>query len=185
MKSLTNYFLVAALSFAFVACSLFTSYKEEASKCEALIARHDSIQQVYDNINFEEIQIIGKTVETEMDSIKKLLSTTGYALKKEDAMFLGRYKSVSKPYRKLEETRHEIEFDLRLSKKQLTDLQQDINNKKIEKEALTTHLQTEEKALQVVINNIDNFINSKDGVKVEFEKDKEEIKRIFKDIEGK
>jgi flagellar motor protein MotB len=182
---LTNYFLVAAISFSFAACSLFTSYKEEAGICDALIARHDSIQKAYDSIDFEEIEIIGKTVEAEMDSIKKLLSTTGFALKKEDAMFLGRYKSVSKPYRKLEETRQTIEFDLRLSKKQLADLKQDIDNKKIEKEALSTHLETEEEALQIVIKNINNFLKSKASVQEEFEKDKVEIKRIFKDIEGK
>jgi hypothetical protein len=185
LKSLTKYLLLCTIGFSIAACTLFTSYSEESAQCEALIASRDSIQTVYDNIDFTEVENIGQIVESEIDSIKSLLSSTGFALSKADAMFLGRYKSVSKPYRKLEKTKGQIEFDLRLCNKQLSDLKQDIDSKKIEKVNLATHLKTEKEALDIVINNINNFLKSKNSVKVEFEKDKEEIKRIFKAIEGK
>lgn len=185
MKSLTKYLSIALISIGAFACTLFTSYSEEAAQCNALINTRDSIQKVYDAIDFTAIETIGKIVESEMDSIKKLIAVNEYALSKEDAMFLGRYKSVSKPYRKLDKTRNQIEFDLRLSKKQLDDLKLDIDNKKIEKELLSTHLKTEGEALEIIISNIDNFLQSKQSVTEEFNKDKDEIKRIFKAIEGK
>lgn len=185
MKSLTNYICLALVFIGASACNLFTSYSDEAAQCKALINTRDSIQSVYNSIDFDAIEHIGKTVETEIDSIKQLIDSKNFALSKEDAMFLGRYKSVSKPYRKLQKTRNQIEFDLRLSKKQLSDLKQDIDNKKIEKEALSTHLNSESEAIQIIKSNIDNFLKSTQSVSDEFNKDKDEIKRIFKAIEGK
>lgn len=149
------------------------------------MATRDSLEEVYNDINFEELIRVGETATEQMDSIKRMLKENGTTLSKEDAIFLGRYRSVSKPFRKLTENRNKIEFDLSLSKKQLDDLLKDINNKSIPRDSVMLFLDTEEEAVLVAQKNIEDLKESKRSVEEEFNKDQEEIKRIFKVVEGK
>lgn len=185
LKSLIKKSLIAGVTLTLVGCSLFTSYKEETTKCENLLATRDSLEEVYNEIDFEELIKIGEAATEQMDSIKHMLNSNGTTLSKEDAIFLGRYRSVSKPYRKLAENRQKIEFDLRLSKKQLEDLLKDISNKSVPKDSVMLFLDSETEAVLIVQSNIEELKRSKSSVEEEFNKDQDEIKRIFKVVEGK
>lgn len=184
MKSSNKILAIAALAL-FTACSVFTSYQNEQNKADALLAKQDSLQQVFNNIDIEKITEIGQTTLGELDSILAMVKDKNLVLEKDDAIFLGRYKSLSKPYRKLNETRDFIVYDLNLSKKQLSALSKDIANKSIPKDSVNIFLNEEEQALKLVANNIEALKSSKNSVEKEYEQSQDEIKRIFMEIEAK
>ena len=61
----------------------------------------------------------------------------------------------------------------------------DISNKSVPKDSVMLYLDSETEAVLIVQSNIEELKRSKSSVEEEFNKDQDEIKRIFKVVEGK
>ena len=161
---------------------MFVSYEKEHHEVSALISKRDSLEVVYKNVPFDEIIRVGETSLKKLDSVMKMLESKKIELKKEDGIFLGRYRGISKPFRKMDKTQYKLEYDLKFSKDQLVDLEKDISNKALPKDSVSIFLKDESKALEVIESNLTQLLNTKDLMVEEFEKNEAQINELISSL---
>ena len=180
MKFKTLYLFL--ILFGLSACKLFVSYEQEAKQCNALQSKLDSLKLVYENVPFQEIERVGKASLKKLDSVMNYLSEKGEPLEKETGIFLGQYRGISKPFRKMTENKYRLESEIKYCEDQLKALATDIENKAAVKDSVIVYLQEEKEALKTLESKLNELYSIKDKMVEEFEKNEKKINEIIRSL---
>jgi chromosome segregation ATPase len=153
-------FLILSLTLL-TAC---VSYEDEQKEVKELQDRVTAIDTKIEQINVPQIIVIREGINSELAEIKETIDSLGVVLELDDMIFMQNYKMLTKPLKpkRFERVMSNVNIELEISKKQITDLANDVENKAIDKEQLKTFLRDEDEALKVIETKIEEIAQKKE-----------------------
>lgn len=181
-KSLRTSLLALPLLFLLTQCNTFTSYKAEVSTVDSLLTEVKKMEERFNNLDFTTISTVKETVFLELDSVTNICKNNDVALTKEEAIFFGRYKGITKPVKKVDKDRGMLIHELEFTQKQLGNLKTDLDKKALSKEEAAKFIADEKMAVKTLEKSISNLERGSDILLTKFKQMRGEVNGHFKTI---
>lgn len=154
-NSSVTFFIVLFTVVGFVSCDPANTYKKEISSIDSCLTIVDSLQTVFDGIEFDSLALMYENTADNERVIKKyyIADTVNRSL----ASKLNEAKSVRKSFQSLPDDKKKMEDELLLATTQLANLKTDITNGVLNKDQIEQYLNQEKKALNELYLTIIGF----------------------------
>lgn len=157
-NALFGFVLVCLMFSGLTSCDPAVTYKKEIAELDSCINLVDSLQTVFDGIEFDSLQLMFNHTINNEDVIKRLYKSD--SVNQLLASQMNEAKSVRKAFKHLDSEKSNMETDLILSKGQLESLRTDVLAGVLNEEQIKQYLGVEKEAvnnLRMVVTDFDQL----------------------------
>lgn len=165
LRNLYGGILIALMGWMSVGCDPAEAYQSELSEIDSCLTRIDTLETLFDGIEFDSLKLMVEHVKENEALIKELYHPD--TLDSEFGRWMTDSKSIRKSLTNLDSKQLNYGDELNAVKHQFKDLEEDIRNGILDEKQVNTYLATEKEALEKIDVTVTSFYNLQ-----EMEKDK-------------
>jgi len=165
LRNLYGGLLIALMGWMSISCDPADAYQSELSEIDSCLTRIDTLETLFDGIEFDSLKLMVAHVKENEALIKEFYHPD--TLDSEFGRWVTDSKSIRKSLTNLDSKQLNYGDELNAVKHQFKDLEEDIRNGVLDEKQVNTYLATEKEALEKIDVTVTSFYNLQ-----EMEKDK-------------